>query len=71
MAHVMFAEAAGQGDPASVEGIVVADPETPPTSEDMWCCIHHILSLQEDFQTEKPLIQSLIKDMGHICLFLP
>ena len=25
----------------------------------------------KDFQMEKPLIQSIIKDAGHICLFLP
>ena len=56
--------------------MIVADPEnpdskTPPTSEDMWCYMQHVLSLQEDFQIERPLVQSLIEDVGHICLFLP
>jgi hypothetical protein len=27
--------------------------------------------LREDFQTEKPLIQSIIEDAGHVCIFLP
>ena len=45
--------------------------ETPPASDDMWCCMQHVLSLQEDFRAERPLIQTLIEDSGHICLFLP
>jgi len=76
MAHVMFVEAAGQRNPASVDGMIVVDPENPdgkmpPTSEDMWCCMQCVLTLQEDFPTERPLVQLLIEDAGHICLFLP
>jgi len=70
----MLAEAAGQGDAPSVEDVIGADSEMLPTSDDNmdeWCCMQHVLSLQEDFQTEKPLIQSIIEDAGHICLFLP
>src|SRR5260221_1510265 len=69
--RIMFAEAAGQEDPASAEGMIAADPETPPAPKDIWCCMHRILSSQDDFHTERPLIQSLIEDSGHVCLFLP
>jgi hypothetical protein len=33
--------------------------------------MQHVLSFQDDFWMERPLIQSLIEDSGHICLFLP
>src|SRR6266566_82527 len=33
--------------------------------------MHWVLVLQEDFQSEKPLIQSIIENAGHVCLFLP
>jgi len=33
--------------------------------------MYQVLVLQEDFQIEKPLIQSVIKDARHVCLFLP
>ena len=33
--------------------------------------MHRVLALQEDFQSEKPLMQSIIEDAGHICIFLP
>ena len=69
--RVMLAEAAGQGDAPSAEDVIGADSVTPPTSDDEWCCMQRVLSLQEDFRTEKPLIQSLIEEAGHICLFLP
>jgi len=72
--HVMLAEAAGQGDAPSVEDVIGADSKMLPTSDDdvdEWCCMQCVLSLQEDFQTEKPLIQSIIEDAGHVCLFLP
>ena len=38
---------------------------------DAWCCAKRVLSLQEDFQTEKPELQILIENAGHICIFLP
>ena len=34
------------------------------------CCMQHVLSLQPDFQCEKPLLQLLIEKAGHKCLFL-
>ncbi|KIM85698.1 hypothetical protein PILCRDRAFT_47888, partial [Piloderma croceum F 1598] len=35
------------------------------------CCLHRILSLQEDFQGEKSLLKKMIMDVGDICHFLP
>lgn len=35
------------------------------------CCMRRVLSLQPDFQREKPLLQLLIERAGHKCLFLP
>jgi hypothetical protein len=68
--RVIFAEAAGQEDAASAEDMVITNSVMPSTS-DKWCCMQCVLSLQEDFQTERPLIQTMIEDAGHICLFLP
>ena len=69
--HVILAEALGQEDVASANDLIIADSMMPPASDNGWCCMQHILSLQEDFRAERPLIQSLIEDSGHICLFLP
>ena len=46
-------------------------PETSSTPDNDWCCIYRVLSQQEDFCSEKPLIQTVIEGAGHICLFLP
>jgi hypothetical protein len=35
------------------------------------CCMQRVLSLQADFRAEKPLLQLVIEDAGHKCLFLP
>ena len=35
------------------------------------CCMQQLLSLQDDFKNEKPLLQLIIEGAGHICLFLP
>ena len=43
----------------------------PIANNEGWCCMHRVLALQEDFQNKKPLIQTVIEDAGHICLFLP
>jgi hypothetical protein len=68
--RVAFVEATGEGA-ASAEDIAVADTPSTPDNSYEWCCMHHVLALQEDFRSEKPLIQWLIEDAGHICLFLP
>lgn len=45
----------------------------PPTFEEdnQACCASKILSLQSDFANEKTLLQSVIEEAGHVCLFLP
>jgi transposase len=50
------------------------DPATVNTQADnisKSCCWSMILSQQSDFLTERPLLQTIIEDAGHICLFLP
>ena len=32
--------------------------------------MHCVLSLQDDFREEEPLVQSIIESAGHVCLFL-
>jgi hypothetical protein len=51
--------------------MAVADAEIQSAPDDEWCCMHRVLTLQEDFRLEKPLIQSIIEDAGNVCLFLP
>jgi hypothetical protein len=70
---IAFVEAIGEEGSASTKDIDLAnsDPPSIPNVSDKWCCMYHILVSQEDFRLEKPLIQLLIKDAGHVCLFLP
>lgn len=35
------------------------------------CCMQRLLSVQDDFKNEKPLLQLIIEGAGHTCLFLP
>jgi hypothetical protein len=67
----MLAEATGPAVDPPVEGLIDGNSVALPALADKWCYIKHVLFLQEDFWTEKPLIQSLIEDAGHVCLFLP
>ena len=46
------------------------DSESKMISADRWCCISCVLSLQEDFVEEKPLLQHYLKGQGHVCMFL-
>jgi hypothetical protein len=69
--HVVLAEATGQCGIAMAEDMAIADTEIQSTPDDEWCCMYQVLALQEDFQSEKLLIQSIIEDAGHVCLFLP
>jgi hypothetical protein len=66
--RIAIAEATGEGEVQSMEDIA---SEMPSNAAGEWCCMYKVLSLQEDFWSEKPLIQSIIEDAGHICLFLP
>jgi hypothetical protein len=54
-----------------MEATTLAESEVPSAADNEWCCMYQVLSLQEDFQSEKPLIQSVIEQAGHVCLFLP
>lgn len=49
----------------------VLEAEMPIVTVDEWCCMYRVLSLQEDFLAEKPMIQTVIETAGHVCLFLP
>ncbi|KIJ39957.1 hypothetical protein M422DRAFT_174478, partial [Sphaerobolus stellatus SS14] len=40
-----------------------------PNSTD--CCARHILDLQPDFHEQKSLVQEVIEEAGHLCIFLP
>ncbi|PLW44829.1 hypothetical protein PCASD_07130 [Puccinia coronata f. sp. avenae] len=35
------------------------------------CCWSKIMASQSDFANERPLLQQIIEDAGHVCLFLP
>jgi hypothetical protein len=64
------AEAMGQEDTLSDKDISQAEEvEMMPDSE--WYCMYCVLSLQEDFVTEKPMIQHYVESRGHVCMFLP
>jgi hypothetical protein len=65
---IAITEVTGEGEVQSMDDIAF---EAPSDVANEWCCMSRVLSLHDDFQLEKPLIQSIIEDMGHICLFLP
>lgn len=35
------------------------------------CCAHQILKNQDDFKSQKSLVQEVITKAGHLCIFLP
>src|SRR6266481_4340940 len=35
------------------------------------CCMAHLLSQQEDFVDQESMLESMIKEQGHLCIFLP
>lgn len=41
------------------------------TGESEDCCAERILSSQPDFEEQKSLVQEVIEDAGHLCIFLP
>jgi hypothetical protein len=69
--HSALAEEMGKEDAVATEDPTHFETEVPPINDDAWCCMYRVLALQEDFRTEKPLIQSIIEKAGHVCLFLP
>lgn len=48
----------------------VSDLEAEDLERPRDCCMQLVLSLQKDFQEEKPLLQLVIENAGHKCLFL-
>ena len=70
--HIAKAEEMGQQeDMTPMSEKVVFKTQAPSAAIDEWCCMYRVISLQEDFLMEKPLIQSVIEKAGHVCLFLP
>jgi len=60
-----------QEDDAPMDKETFPETGAPSAAVDRWCCMYRVLSLQEDFLTEKPMIQSIIENAGHVYLFLP
>jgi hypothetical protein len=68
--RVAEAEAMSQEDTVAKDNITCSqEPEMIESTND-WCCMSHVLLLQEDFANEKSLLQYYIKGRGHICMFL-
>lgn len=68
--RVAMAEAAEQEDTVTDKDLAVA--EAPIIKSDSkWCCLYRVLSLQDDFINEKPMIQHYLEGRGHICIFYP
>jgi hypothetical protein len=58
----------------SFSGLAAAtrtSPTLPQCNNRTKCCWSKIMSCQSDFKNERPLLQSIIEDAGHVCLFLP
>ncbi|KAI5116463.1 hypothetical protein M0805_006723 [Coniferiporia weirii] len=68
--RITAAEQAGQEDQLSDDDLQAAE-ELVPESENNWCCAKRILSLQQDFVDEIPMLQAYIQSWGHVCLFFP
>lgn len=68
---VAEAEVMGQEDLLAEDNITQA--HAPESSEPVsnWCCMHRVLSLQDDFANEKPMLQHYVEGRRHICMFLP
>jgi hypothetical protein len=70
--RVAEAEAMGQEDTVAEEDIARSQETVESRNEpNDWCCMYRVLSLQEDFVNEKPMLQHYIESRGHICMFLP
>ncbi|KAH7925369.1 hypothetical protein BV22DRAFT_1011364 [Leucogyrophana mollusca] len=68
--RVAAAEAMGQEELLNDNDVNQAEEVVAPPVDD-WCCMYRVLSLQDDFAHEKPMIQHLLERRGHVCLFLP
>lgn len=43
----------------------------PPEDDGTYCCASKILMNQSDFKNERPMLQVIIEEAGHLCMFLP
>ncbi|OBZ66756.1 hypothetical protein A0H81_13220 [Grifola frondosa] len=68
--RIELAEMAGQENQLE-DSILEQAAAGDADSQDEWCCLYRVVSLQEDFVNEKPMLQHYIESRGHICLFLP
>lgn len=68
--RIAEAEAAGQDDTLTDADLAAANSDATDSSDD-WCCMYCVISLQEDFRKEKPMLQHFLEDCGHKCIFLP
>lgn len=69
--RVAEAEAMGQESSLTDAEVAEANSTVPLAPPDEWCCAYRVLSLQDDFVNEKPLLQHYLEGRGHVCLFLP
>ena len=67
---VAGAEAMGMEDTLT-DADVAQSEETVTVPENNWCCMYQVISLQDDFVNEKPLLQHYLEGRGHVCMFLP
>jgi hypothetical protein len=67
---VALVHAMGQDEDISAD-LANVEHEVLPIATDEWCCMSRVLSLQQDFQSEKLCVQSIIEAAGHVYLFLP
>lgn len=59
---------------SGIEGLAARDSamtELHNLQRSKTCCMQRVLSLQPDFVAKKPLLQVVIEQAGHKCLFLP
>ena len=66
--RVAMAEAAGQEDTIDDADLDTAEGPTIE-SDSKWCCLYRVISLQDDFVNEKPMIQHYLEERGHLCIF--
>jgi hypothetical protein len=58
--QVTEVEAMGQEDTVTEADLTQAEEVVAAPIND-WCCIHCVLSLQDDFANEKPMLQHYLK----------
>ena len=63
--RIAEAEALDQEDTVTEEDLADACNPVDKLSSD-WCCLYWVLSLQDNFTNEKPMIQHYIEEWGHI-----